>query len=645
MTQKRFYLTTPIYYVNDVPHIGHAYTTVAADVMARFRRLMGDEVFFLTGTDEHGQKVEKAAVQSGETPIELADRMVLRFQQLWKRLHISNDDFIRTTEARHIRAVQKFFLTINSKGDIYIGEYEDWYCIPCETFWTELQLDQGNCPTCGRPVDRLKEESYFFRMSRYQERLLKHLKSHPDFIQPKSRRNEVIRFVAGGLKDLSISRMSFRWGISVPTDDRHVIYVWFDALTNYLTAIGYDQDQRRFQRFWPADVHIIGKDILRFHAVYWPCFLMSAGLPLPRQIFSHGWWTVGGEKMSKSKDNVVDPNVMIDRYGADAFRYFLLREVPFGEDGDFSEAALIQRFNSELANDLGNLFSRTLTMLKRYTGGRIPASGKIVRPEDRRLKTLATGLYRTVTTHMGQWAFHQALREIFQVIDLANRYIERNAPWELAKNPENHLRLNTVLYHLTETLRILSLSLYVFMPMTARSMAAQLGLKDYFSKAYLPRDHRWGRLKPGTSIVRGKQLFPRIESASGRKPPTMSSQTETTTIGTTPNTSPSTISIEEFRRLDFRAGRIKAAETIPGTNKLLRLQVDIGAEIRQVVAGIATRYRPEELIGKSVILAANLKPAMIRGVESQGMILAAGDKEVEALAVFLENVKPGTVVK
>jgi methionyl-tRNA synthetase len=640
MTRKVFYLTTPIYYVNDVPHIGHAYTTVASDVVARFRRLMGDEVFFLTGTDEHGQKVEKAAAQIGETPQQLADRTVEQFKQLWKRLDISNDDFIRTTEPRHIQAVQRFFQTVQARGDIYKSEYEDWYCIPCETFWTDLQLDEGNCPTCGRPVDRLKEESYFFRMSRYQKRLLSHLKAHPRFIQPRSRCNEVVRFVSEGLKDLSVSRVSIRWGIPVPNNERHVIYVWFDALTNYLTAVGYGKDERRFKRYWPAEVHMIGKDILRFHAVFWPCFLMSAGLPLPRQISTHGWWTVEGEKMSKSKGNVIDPNIMIDRYGADAFRYFLLREVPFGEDGDFSEKALIQRFNSELANDLGNLFSRTLTMLERYAGGRIPAAAKTLRAEDRRLKSLVTGLYRKMRVHMDQWAFHKVLQETWKVVDVANRYIERNAPWKLAKKPEDHPRLKTVLYYLAETLRILSLHVYPIMPKTAGMMIEQLGIKEPFTKVHLPKDHRWGKLRPGTSISKEKQLFPRIET----NPAETLRQKETTAMPLTRAVSP-TITLDDFRKIDLRAGQIKTAEAIPGMTKLLKLQVDIGVEIRQVVAGIATRYRPEELIGKSVILVANLHPTTIRGIESQGMILAAGDKEVEGLATFIESPSPGTPVK
>ncbi|MEI7817446.1 MAG: methionine--tRNA ligase, partial [Desulfuromonadales bacterium] len=367
-----FYVTTPIYYVNDVPHIGHAYTTVAADVLARYKRLMGFDVYFLTGSDEHGQKVEKAATTAGETPLELADRVVKRFQALWERLGISHNDFIRTTQERHKSGVSRIFKDILDKGDIYLGEYEDWYCTPCETFWTETQLIEGRCPDCNRPVDKLKEESYFFRMSKYQEQLLEHIEVNPDFIQPKSKRNEILSFIKEGLRDLSVSRTTFTWGIPVPGNDRHIIYVWFDALTNYITALGYPDEAGNYGRYWPVDVHLIGKDILRFHAVYWPTFLMAAGLPLPKKVFAHGWWTVEGQKMSKSLQNVVEPNMLIDKYGVDAVRYFLMREVPFGLDGDFSHTALVQRINSDLANDIGNLLSRSTAMAVKYFGGTLP---------------------------------------------------------------------------------------------------------------------------------------------------------------------------------------------------------------------------------------------------------------------------------
>lgn len=647
MPTKRFYVTTPIYYVNDVPHIGHAYTTIASDVLARFKRLTGHDVTFLTGTDEHGQKIEKAAADRGESPKQLADRVMTRFQALWERLSISNTDFIRTTEPRHVQAVQAFFARVREKGDIYLGYYEDWYCVSDEAYWTELQLVDGKCPSCGRAVEKIKEESYFFRMSKYEKPLLKFLKSRRDFIQPESRRNEVIRFVEGGLRDLSVSRVSFKWGIPVPDDPRHVIYVWFDALTNYLTAIGYEKDPRRFKKIWPADVHVIGKDILRFHAVYWPCFLLSAGLPLPRQVFSHGWWTVDGEKMSKSTGNVVDPNGMVDRYGADAFRYFLLREVPFGEDGDFSESALIQRFNSELANDLGNLFSRALTMIERYANGRIPKpKASAIKADERKLKATAVGLHGKVTKQIDRKAFHLALREVWQLVDLANRYVERSAPWELAKDPATAGRLETVLYHLAESLRFLSLYLFAFMPDVGRKMYAQLGYTDSIDSIRLDRARRWAGLKPGQQIKKGAHLFPRLDAPEKpKKETTVEIPTPSQPTAQAAGPSAGTISIEEFRKLDLRVGVVTAAEKVTGADKLLKLQVDLGAESRQVVAGIATRYAPESLIGRKVIVVANLAPATIRGVESKGMILAAGDKEVQALASFIEDVHPGTRVK
>ncbi|MDD2851344.1 MAG: methionine--tRNA ligase [Desulfuromonadaceae bacterium] len=501
-----FYLTTPIYYVNDVPHIGHAYTTVAADVLARYKRLMGYDVYFLTGSDEHGQKVEKAATTAGETPLELADRVVKRFQALWDRLGISRNDFIRTTQERHKRGVSQIFKDILDSGDIYLGEYEDWYCTPCETFWTETQLIDGRCPDCNRPVEKLKEESYFFRMSKYQEQLLAHIEANPDFIQPKSKRNEIISFVKEGLRDLSVSRTTFSWGIPVPGNDRHIIYVWFDALTNYITALGFPDKTGNYGRYWPVDVQLIGKDILRFHAVYWPTFLMAAGLPLPKKVFAHGWWTVEGQKMSKSLQNVVEPNMLIDKYGVDAVRYFLLREVPFGLDGDFSHSALINRINSDLANDVGNLLSRSTAMAVKYFDGVLHSPSSLTEI-DIALKQRTEEMVTTVEKLMDELAFSKTLQAIWEVISAGNKYIDDTAPWTLAKDPANNERLATVMYCLLESQRIVHCLLSSFLPSTAQKALASLGSSDAVSKDVLA----WGGLQAGTKIIKAEALFPRIE--------------------------------------------------------------------------------------------------------------------------------------
>ncbi len=502
---SKYYLTTPIYYVNDVPHIGHAYTTVAADALARWRRLLGDDVFFLTGTDEHGLKIQRAAEAQGVTPMELADRVVPRFRNLWRLLNISNDDFIRTTEERHRRTVQRIFGEMQARGDIYLGEYEDWYCTPDESFFTETQLVNGRCPDCGRPVEKIREKSYFFRMSRWAGPLLEHIRANPDFILPLSRRNEIISFVEGGLRDLSISRTSFRWGIPVPGDPAHVIYVWIDALTNYITAIGAWEDEERFRRWWPADLHIIGKDILRFHAVYWPTMLMSAGLPLPRRVFAHGWWTVEGQKMSKSLGNVQDPYSLAAEYGVDALRYFLLREVPFGLDGDYSRQAMLLRVNSDLANDLGNLVSRVLTMAGKYFQGRVPGTA----PEGE-LSRQAAASWSCMSRAMDETAFHQALASIWTFIGAVNRRIDHEKPWELAKRDPG--RLAGVMAELLESLRAIALMIHPFMPAAGEKVWSALGLSGG------PADRPaggvgWPSLPEGQATRLIPPLFPRLGSA------------------------------------------------------------------------------------------------------------------------------------
>ncbi|MCL2761296.1 MAG: methionine--tRNA ligase [Desulfuromonadales bacterium] len=503
---KTFYVTTPIYYVNDVPHIGHAYTTLAADVVARYKKMMGYDVFFLTGTDEHGQKVEKAAISAGETPLELADRVMKRFQALWDKLNIDYTDFIRTTQERHKRGVSHIFSKLMESGDIYLGEYEDWYCTPCETFWTETQLIDGNCPDCNRPVEKLKEESYFFKMSAYQEHLLSYIDANPEFIQPKSKRNEIISFVKEGLRDLSVSRTTFSWGIPVPGDNRHVIYVWFDALTNYINALGYPDEASNFGKYWPADVHLIGKDILRFHTVYWPTFLMAAGLPLPKKVFAHGWWTVEGQKMSKSLQNVVEPNMLIDKYGVDAVRYFLLREVPFGLDGDFSHAALINRINSDLANDLGNLLNRTTSMIDKYFKGVLPAPEEVTEI-DAAYQSKSKNLPETVASYIDELAFSKALQSIWDVVSAGNKYIDETAPWALAKDPVAKGRLATVMYSLAESQRIVYTLLSPFMPATSEKALVYLG----YDRECNESSCAWGELKAGTVITKASALFPRIE--------------------------------------------------------------------------------------------------------------------------------------
>lgn len=509
---KTFYVTTPIYYVNDVPHIGHAYTTIAADVIARFKRLQGNKVFFLTGTDEHGQKIERTAESNGEKPIELADRVVKRFQNLSDALNITNDDFIRTTEERHRISVEEIFRRVEEAGDIYLSEYEGWYDVRNEAFITETQLEEiMDLPEEKRPIiEKVKEESYFFRLSKYQEPLLEYYKDHPDFVSPSYRLNEVVKFVEGGLRDLSVSRTTFTWGIAVPGNPKHVIYVWFDALTNYLTGVGFPDNEKMLNENWPADVHLVGKDILRFHAVYWPAFLMSAGILLPKKVFAHGWWTVEGEKMSKSVGNVVDPYQVVEEFGADVFRYFLMREIPFGQDGDFSKNSIIARVNGELANGLGNLVSRTLGMIEKYFESIVPQPGEL-KDEDESVRTKALSSVELVEKEMDEIAFHKALVSLWDFIGDVNKYVDESAPWILAKE-KNEERLGTVLWTIVQAIGVVTILIYPFMPESAEKIWERLGSSQPLNSKLLSDAKEWGIIKSGQTVEKGQSLFPRFEN-------------------------------------------------------------------------------------------------------------------------------------
>jgi methionyl-tRNA synthetase len=651
MTQEKFYLTTPIYYVNDVPHIGHAYTTIAADVLARYKRLAGHEVFFLTGTDEHGIKIERSARERGISPQEWTDTISDHFRQLWALLNISYDDFIRTSQPRHKAVAQAVFQKAYDKGDIYKGLYEGWYCIPDETFLLESEVKAGKCPICGRPVEWITEEAYFFRLSHYQDWILQHIETHPSFIQPVSRRNEVISFVRGGLRDLCVSRSTFTWGIPVPFDPSQVIYVWIDALTNYLTAIGYGVDAQTFQKFWPANIHLIGKEILRFHAVIWPILLRAVDLPPPAQVFAHGWWTADGEKMSKSTGNVIDPGKLVEdlaqragtsrQTAVDAIRYFVLREVAFGLDGDFSQAALLQRFNADLANDLGNLLSRTLTMLQRYCQGIVPQP-TVSESATTMLAEAAAKLLPDLDPLLNELAFHRTLARLWEYVRLVNRYVDEQAPWALARDAAQRRRLDTVLYNQVESLRIIGLLLFPVMPHTAASMWRQLGIQEEITTQRLDTGLVWGGTRPGTQSQPGEQLFPRIDAG---RPLVAAASAAAVAGGPIPEATPATVSYEDFQKLDLRVGRVVRAEPVPKANKLLKLTVDVGQEHRTVVAGIAASYRPEALVGKSIILVANLAPRTLRGVVSQGMVLAAESDGQIVLASFETPVNPGSQVK
>ncbi len=645
MSKKPFYITTPIYYPSDRLHIGHAYCTTVADSIARYKRMAGFDVFFLTGSDEHGQKIQRKAEENKTTPQAYVDKIVASFQHLWEKLNISNDDFIRTTESRHHELVQAVFQKIYDQGDIYKAEYEGWYCTPCETFWLERQLNDGKCPDCGRPVEIVKEESYFFRMSKYQDRLLKYIEENPEFIQPTSRRNEMINFIKGGLEDLCVSRTTFDWGIPVPFDTKHVVYVWFDALTNYITAAGYLNDREKFDKYWPADIHLVGKEIVRFHSIIWPVILMALGLELPKMVYGHGWLVVEGDKMSKSKGNVIDPVALIDEFGPDAIRYFLLREITLGLDGNFSRDALINRINADLANDLGNLLHRSLSMIGRFNNGVIEASGE-TEAIDQELIELARTTAAQYEKHMEHQDINVALKEVWALIGRTNKYIDETGPWALAKDPAKKGRLNTVLYNLAEVLRMTAILISPFMPVTAAKIWQQLGLKTDFASITLGEAQAWGRLPAGTVVGKPEPIFPRIEEQPA-------SQTETNPAGTTTAPTPQDpveeapatpeITIDEFAKVDLRVAKVLAAEKVKKADKLLLLTVDLGNEQRTIISGIAKHYEPEQLVGQNVVMVVNLKPAKIRGIESRGMVLAASCDD--KLRLVTADMPPGSKVK